>query len=70
MSKVRRWIAYRLIRLAVQVDTETTVRMSQTLVAANAKRILDSMGLVLVQAHDEDGHPFIRPVYADPDTLH
>lgn len=66
---MRSWLAYKLVRWALRVDVDTTVRMALALSAENARRELEARGLHIVP--DENGVPTIRPIdEIKPTTFH
>lgn len=65
---MRSWLAYKLIRWALWVDTEMTIRMALALSAESARRDLEARGLHVVP--DENGVPTLQPINPDPTTLH
>lgn len=65
---MRSWLAYKLIRWALWVDTEMTIRMALALSAESARRDLEARGLHVVR--NEEGIPTLEPINPDPTTLH
>lgn len=57
---MRSWLAYRLMRWALQLDTEYVLRMASALTAENARRNLEAQGLHVVRG--EDGLPTLQPI--------
>ena len=57
---MRSWLAYRLMRWALQLDTEYVLRMASALTAENARRSLEAQGLHVVRG--EDGLPTLQPI--------
>jgi len=65
---MRSWIAYRLMRLALWVEAETTFALAFAMVAERAKEQMRVRGIVGVEEFEgEDGKTYARPIFADPE---
>jgi hypothetical protein len=69
---MRNWLAYRLMRWAVALDVDLTVRMAMVLVTEHTKRMMQERGIShFSPVHNEDGEVVgMEPVGITEPTIH
>lgn len=69
MTKIRSWLAYKLMGWALWFDLDTVVRLSLAMSAAHAKQHMAENNISHFEpVHDEEGRIVMQPVFFDMES--